>query len=128
MKKNNSFLLITFYITNFLLIILYLYPGSIVGYLLYQDLNLQPQITKNFIISSNHFYTFIFVSALGMFSYKKRKKKIYLLIYLICLSIILEIMHLIIPQRSFQISDLFGNLFGVLVVILFFKFWNKNEF
>ena len=128
MKKNNSFLLIIFYITNFLLIILYLYPGSIAGYLLYQDLNLQPQITKNFIISSNHFYTFIFVSALGMFSYKEIKKKIYLLIYLICLSIILEIMHLIIPQRSFQISDLFGNLFGVLVVILFFKFWNKNEF
>ena len=36
-----------FYLCNFVLIILYLYPGSILGWFLYNDASLQPQITPN---------------------------------------------------------------------------------
>ena len=50
-----------------------------------------------------------------------------LVIYLISLSIVLEIFHLFIPYRSFQWSDLFGNLFGVVVVIFIKKIINKYE-
>jgi hypothetical protein len=37
----------------------------------------------------------------------------FLNLYLILLSIILEILHIFIPVRSFEFSDLFGNLLGV---------------
>ena len=46
---------------------------------------------------------------------------------LILLSIILEILHYFIPERSFEFSDLFGNLIGVIIVIIIFYFYKKNE-
>ena len=114
-----------FYSINFILIILYIFPGSILGLAIYNDINIQPQITPNFIISSNHFYVFIVLSLIGLLTFKFSKQRKYLIIYLIILSIILELFHLIIPLRSFQWSDLFGNLFGVLIVIFINSFINK---
>ena len=98
--------------------ILYLYPGSILGYYLYQDVKIQPQLTKDFIISSNHFYSFCLISIIGFLTYKEINKIKFLIFYLILLSILLEMFHLIIPNRSFEFSDLFGNLLGSTVVIV----------
>ena len=106
-----------FYFCNIILIIFYLYPGSILGCFLYNDCKIQPQLTKDFIVSSNHFYVFAFISILGFLTYKETKKVKILIIYLIFLSIILEIFHFFIPDRAFEYSDLFGNLLGSLVVI-----------
>ena len=114
-----------FYFCNIILIIFYLYPGSILGCFLYNDCKIQPQLTKDFIVSSNHFYVFAFISIIGFLTYKETKKVKILIIYLIFLSIILEIFHLFIPERSFQWSDLFGNLLGVLMVILIKNIINK---
>ncbi len=114
-----------FYSINFILIILYIFPGSILGLAIYNDINTQPQITPNFIISSNHFYVFIVLSLIGLLTFKISKQRKYLIVYLIILSIILELFHLIIPLRSFQWSDLFGNLFGVFIVIFINSFINK---
>ena len=117
---------VIFYLINTLLVILYLYPGSVLGWIIYGNKDIQPQLTPDFIISSNHFYVFALISIIGFFTFTNLKKKnIFLIIYLIFLSIILEIFHLVIPERSFQWSDLFGNLSGVIVVILFNKFINK---
>ncbi len=114
-----------FYLANFILIIFYLYPGSIFGCFLYNDCNIQPQITRNFIISSNHFYVFIILSTLGILVYKKTKKMKFLILYLFLLSIILELLHFIIPNRGFEISDLFGNILGVIFVIIIYNFKDK---
>ena len=92
----------------------------------YGDKQIQPQITRDFVLSSNHFYVFASITILGLITYRKSKKTSYLLIYLISLSIILEIFHLFIPNRSFQWSDLFGNLFGVIVVIFINNLINKH--
>ena len=116
---------VIFYSTNFFLIFLYLFPGSVLGWLIYDDKRIQPQITSDFIVSSNHFYVFIFVTMIGFFTFKKKNQIRILTVYLIILSIILEIFHLVIPDRSFQWSDLFGNLFGVFIVIFFNKLINK---
>ena len=116
-----------FYLCNFVLIILYLYPGSILGLFLYNDASLQPQITPNLMVSSNHVYAFLILSFVGFFTYKKIEKLKLLSIYLILLSIILEILHYFIPERSFEFSDLFGNLIGVIIVIIIFYFYKKNE-
>ena len=105
---------ISFYISNLILFIFYLYPGSISGCYLYNDCKIQPQLTRDFIIfSSNHVYVFIFFSCLGILSFKKYLKKI--LYYLFSVSIILELMHIIVPNRSFELVDLLGNTLGVLI-------------
>ena len=116
---------IIFYSINFSLIFLYIFPGSLIGQVLYGDKEIQPQITPDFIISSNHFYTFILVSLLGFLTFKKRDQVKFLTIYLILLSIILEFLHLLILHRTFPWSDLFGNLVGVIVVILIKNLINK---
>ena len=116
-----------FYLCNFILIILYLFPGSILGWYLYNDVSLQPQITPNLIVSSNHVYAFLILSFVGFFTFKKIEQLKFLSIYLIFLSIILEILHHFIPERSFELSDLFGNLIGVIIVIIIFYFFKNNE-
>jgi VanZ family protein len=116
-----------FYLCNFILIILYLYPGSILGWFLYNDASLQPQITPNALVSSNHVYAFLILSLIGFFTYEKIDKLKFLSIYLILLSIMLEILHYFIPVRSFEFTDLFGNLLGVIIVIIVFYFYKKNE-
>ena len=127
MSKFFSTYKVIFYIINVLLIILYLYPGSLLGWIIYDNKSIQPQITPDFVISSNHFYVFVLVSSIGFLTYKNKKQTINLIIYLILLSIILEVFHLFIPARSFQWSDLFGNLFGVVIVIFIKKIINKYE-
>ena len=114
-----------FYLINLIIIIFYIFPGSILGLAIYNDINIQPQITPDFIISSNHFYLFVVLSIIGLLTFMTTKQRKYLIIYLIVLSFILELFHFVIPSRSFQWSDLFGNLFGVFVVIFLNSFINK---
>ena len=116
---------IIFYSINFGLIFLYLFPGSLLGQVFYGSKKIQPQITPDFIISSNHFYVFMLVSIIGFLTFIKIKQIKALIIYLILLSITLEFLHLIVPERTFQWSDLFGNLAGVIVVILIRNLINK---
>ena len=116
---------IVFISINFCLIFLYLFPGSLVGHVLYGSKQIQPQITPDFIISSNHFYVFVIITIIGFLTFIKKNQIKFIMIYLISLSIILEIFHLIIPERNFQWSDLFGNLMGVIVVILIKNLINK---
>lgn len=116
---------IIFYSINVSLITLYLYPGSLFGVLVYNDNKIQPQITPDFFVSSNHLYVFLLVSAVGFLTFRNKNQTKNLITYLLLLSFILEILHLFIPERSFQISDLFGNFSGVVVVIFVRKIINK---
>ena len=109
---------IIFYFLNVILIFLYLFPGSLLGIIIYDNKNIQPKLTPDFFISSNHFYVFTLISIIGFLSFIKKKHIRLLAIYLILLSIILETFHLIIPGRSFEWSDLLGNLLGVFIVII----------
>ena len=125
MKKFFSKYKIIFYFLNFFLIFLYLFPGSLLGFIIYDNIYKQPQITSDFIVSSNHFYIFFIISFLGLLSFDKERQIKALLIYLISLSVIIEFFHLFIPERSFQWSDLFGNLSGVILVIVINNLINK---
>ena len=116
-----------FYLFNFFLILLYLFPGSLLGCFLYYDCKLQPQITADFIISTNHLYAFILFSIIGYLTFNKSSQFILLTFYLIFLSIILEILQHFIPDRSFEISDLFGNLIGVIIITFIVYLFKKNE-
>ena len=130
MDKAVSYLRILFHILILILIIFSLYPGSILGFLLYGDFGLQPQFTKDFAyISSNHLYVYFLISVLGFFSYLKDKKFKLIIIYLFFLSFFLEILHFVIPERFFEIPDLLSNILGVLIaymVVLTYNFL-KNK-
>ena len=127
MKIINKISILGFHSINLIIIIFYLYPGSILGCYLYNNCYIQPQITPNFTIttnfwiSSNHFYIFIILSAIGIFAYRNTKKIKLLIIYLFLLTIVLELFHLIIPVRGFEWSDLFGNILGLIFVIIIYK-------
>ena len=118
---------IVFYSINFSLIFLYLFPGSLIGQVVYGNKEIQPQITPDFIISSNHFYVFVLVSIIGFLTFIRANQVKILIIYLFLISLVLELLHLIIPYRTFQWSDIFGNLIGVVVVILIRNLINKYE-
>ena len=121
MNKLKYFFRIGFYSSNIILIILYLYPGSIFGCFLYNDCYVQPQITQDFIVSANHVYAFILLTSLGVLSFHNTKKINFLIFYLFLLSIILELFHIIIPVRAFEAIDLFGNIIGVILVVFIYK-------
>ena len=118
---------ILFYILNFFLVFFYLFPGSILGWLIYKNLKLQPQITPDFIVSTNHLYAFFVFSIIGYFTYIKSSQYIFISLYLIFLSIILETLHYFIPARSFEISDLFGNLAGTIIALIIIYLFKKNK-
>ena len=116
-----------FYLSNIILLVLYLFPGSLLGCYLYNDCQLQPQLTKDFLVSTNHLYAFSLLSIIGFFTYNNSKKLNFLNIYVVLISIFLEILHIFIPVRSFEFPDLFGNLLGVLIILMINFFYRKYE-
>ena len=119
-----KFLKFIFNISVLFLIIISLYPGSLLGYLLYNDLTQQPDIINNhFGTTINHFLYYFYVSLLGFFIYSKTENFKKLVYGLFLLSIFLEILHFIIPNRSFQFGDLIGNILGVTVAYFLIKIY-----
>ena len=129
--KNNVLKMIKYlyYFSLIVLLIIYLFPGSLIGYLLYGDFGKQPDLIPNPIGTSiNHALAFFYLSILGLISYMRDKSFNQILIFLISLSIILELSHYFIPNRSFEFLDLFANLFGALIAIFIILFYKKlNE-
>ena len=129
--KNNVLKLIKYlyYFSLIALFILYLFPGSLIGYLFYGDFGTQPDLIPNPIGTSiNHALAFLYLSILGLVSCMRNKNYNQFCIFLISLSIILELTHYFIPNRSFEFLDLFGNLIGTLIamiVIISYKKYKK---
>ena len=125
----DKFLKSIFHISVLFLIIISLYPGSLLGYLLYGDWGQQPNLIKNpFGTTINHFIYYFYVSLLGFFLYSRSENFTKLVYGLFFLSVILELFHFIIPNRSFQLGDLSGNILGVVVaysVLKIYLFFNK---
>ena len=121
-----KFLKLSFYILNLILFIFYLFPGSILGCFLYNDCNIQTQLTRDFIIfSSNHVYVFIIFSFIGILSFKEYLKKISY--YLFSVSVFLELMHIIVPNRGFEVADLLGNVLGVVLSLILYKLFSLRR-
>ena len=123
-----NFFKFIFHISVLFLIIISLYPGSLLGYFLYGDLGQQPNLIQNpFGTTINHFICYIYLSLFGLFLYLRNKNFERIFYSLLFLSIILELIHFIIPNRSFHIGDLIGNILGVIVaysavkIYLYFK-------
>ena len=115
-NKVMMFLKFIFHSSILFLIIISLYPGSLLGFLLYGDWGQEPHLVTNpFGTTINHFICYIYVALLGFFVYLKSDKFQKLVYALFFLALILELLHFIIPNRSFQLVDLIGNILGVIV-------------
>ena len=130
MAKIISFLKFIFHTSILLLIIISLFPGSLVGLVLYDDLGRQPNLIANhFGTAINHFISYFFVSMLGLCLYLRSNNFQKLVYSLFFLSIILEVLQLIVPNRAFEIYDVSANFVGVLVayfLVKIYKSWSKS--
>ena len=120
--KNTIFKLIKYlyYFSLVILFILYLFPGSLIGYLLYGNLGQQPDLIPNPIGTSiNHLISFICLSTLAFVVRVREKKFINSFQFIFFISILLEILHYFIPNRAFEYYDLFANFIGVIFAYLF---------
>jgi len=115
-----------FYFSFIILIILYLFPGSLIGYFLYGNLGKQPNLISNPIGTSiNHLIFFFYISILGFLLQNTHKKFINSFSFLFLISIILELLHYFIPNRAFELNDLYANSLGVLIAYFIFKILKK---
>ena len=118
---------IIFYSANIVLIFLYLFPGSLIGCFLYNDCKIQPQITRDLpFISTNHVFAFVLLSLIAWLTYFRYYNIYWVFYYLFFLSIILEVFHLLIPERGFELADVIGNLLGVFIILITYKIFKKN--
>ena len=108
-----------YYFSLVILFILYLYPGSLIGYFLYGNLEQQPNLIPNPLGTSiNHLIFFCYITALALVIRLKVKNILTDYKIILFISFILEILHLIIPNRAFEFYDLIANMLGVLIIIL----------
>jgi hypothetical protein len=122
--KNTIFKLLkySYYFSLVILFILYLYPGSLIGYFLYGNFGEQLDLIPNPIGTSvNHLISFICLSSLAFIMRVKEKKFINSFQFLFFTSILLEILHHFIPNRAFEYYDLFANFMGVILTYLFIQ-------
>ena len=128
--KNTIFKFIeyVYYFSLLVLLILYLYPGSLIGYFLYGNLNQQPNLISNPIGTSiNHLIFFSYITTLAIIVSLSAKNIFTSYKAILFLSCISEILHLIVPNRAFEFYDLIANIAGVVIVLLIYKFlkWRK---
>tara|TARA_B100001027_G_scaffold22496_1_gene13257 strand:+ start:73 stop:465 length:393 start_codon:yes stop_codon:yes gene_type:complete len=117
-----------FYFSFIILLILYLFPGSLIGYFLYGDMGEQPDFISNPIGTSiNHLVFFFYLSILGFIFRSNKRKFVNSFSFLFLISIILELLHYLIPNRAFELNDLYANSLGVLLAYLIFKLFKKTR-
>ena len=117
-----------FYFSFIILLILYLFPGSLIGYFFYSNLGKQPDFISNPIGTSiNHLIFFFYLSILGFIFRSNQKKFINSFSFLFLISVILELLHHFIPNRAFELNDLYANSLGVMLAFLIFKFFKKLQ-
>ena len=115
-----------FYFSLIVLLILYLFPGSLIGYLLYGNSGKQRDLISNPIGTSiNHLIFFFYVSIIGFIFRINQKTFLNSFSFLFLVSITLELLHYLIPNRAFELNDLYANSLGVLLAYLIFRFFKK---
>ena len=128
--KNTIFKLTeyVYYFSLIVLLILYLFPGSLIGYFLYGSLGQQPNLIANPIGTSiNHLIFFSYITLLAIIVRLKGKNIFNNYKLILFISCILEISHLIVPNRAFELYDLIANITGVVIILFISNFikWQK---
>ena len=117
-----------YYFSLLVLLILYLFPGSLIGYILYGNLGQQPNFIDNPIGTSiNHLIFFSYITALAIII-KSRVRNIFASYkFILAISFALEILHFIVPNRAFELYDLIANIAGVVIILLIYSFIKSQK-
>ncbi|MDA7564730.1 VanZ family protein [Pelagibacteraceae bacterium] len=113
-KKFIVFFKITFFIWLFFIFIISVYPGNLIGLFLKGDPTTYPGGDK-----ISHFISYLGLSILGVLSLDFKKKGMVIIIFLTLFSIIMEVVHLYIPNRYYENLDLVMNILGTYCGLVF---------
>ena len=113
-KKLIVFFKITFFIWLFFIFIISVYPGNFIGLLLKGDPTTYPGGDK-----ISHFISYLGLSILGVLALDFKKKGMVIIIFLTLFSIIMEVVHLYIPNRYYENLDLVMNILGTYCGLVF---------
>ena len=117
--------------------VFYFFPGDIVSYFMHRNIDTDHHHVQNPIAHAVHFFintggysinhtlTFSYITAGGLLTYFKKKNLYMGLYFFILLSVILELIHLITPNRAFELNDVLANMMGVACVFFVFKLKKK---
>ena len=114
-KKLIVFFKITFFIWLFFIFIISVYPGNLIGLFLKGDPTTYPGGDK-----ISHFISYLALSILGVLALDFKKKGMVIIIFLTLFTIIMEVVHLYIPNRYYENLDLVMNILGTYCGLVFF--------
>ena len=118
-----------YFFSLIILLVLYLFPGSLIGYFIYGDFGRQPNLVDNPVGTSiNHFFCFSYITCLGLTFNLIEKNFFNSLYFLLTLSLLTELFHLFVPNRAFEFNDLLANVGGVLFVFILYIFVKKIKY
>ena len=113
-KKLIVFFKITFFIWLFFIFIISVYPGNLIGLFLKGDPTTYPGGDK-----ISHFISYLALSILGVLALDFKKKGMIIIIFLTLFAIIMEVVHLYIPNRYYENLDLVMNILGTYFGLVF---------
>jgi len=97
-----------FYFSLFFLFLIYLLPGELIKFQKNNELN----ALKEFYGAINHFFYFFYLTIVCLVSYIDKFFFIKASIFLLILSILIEFLHLYVPNREFSLFDIMANASG----------------
>ena len=111
-KKFIIFYKLSFYFWLLFIFLVSIYPGNLINLVLIGDPTTHPGGDK-----VSHFLTYFVLGVLFNLSYKKNSFFKVMIGFLIFFSIIMELLHMIIPNRFYENFDLLMNFLGLVVGI-----------
>ena len=111
-KKFIIFYKLSFYFWLSLIFLLSVYPGNLINLVLIGDPTTYPGGDK-----VSHFLTYFVLGVLFNLSFKKNTFFKIMIGFLILFSIIMELLHTVIPNRFYENFDLLMNFLGLVVGI-----------
>ena len=111
-KKLIIFYKLGFYFWLSFIFFVSIYPGNLINLVLIGDPTTYPGGDK-----VSHFLTYFVLGVLFNLSYKKNSFFIIMIGFLISFSIIMELLHMVIPNRFYENFDLLMNFLGLIIGI-----------
>ena len=111
-KKFIIFYKLSFYFWLLFIFLVSIYPGNLINLVLIGDPTTHPGGDK-----VSHFLTYFVLGVLFNLSYKKNSFFKVMIGFLIFFSIIMELLHMVIPNRFYENFDLLMNFLGLVVGI-----------
>jgi len=111
-KKFIIFYKLSFYLWLSFIFLVSIYPGNLINLVLIGDPTTSPGGDK-----VSHFLTYFVLGVLFNLSYKKKSFFKIMIVFLILFSIIMELLHIVIPNRFYENFDLLMNFLGLVIGI-----------